>query len=699
MALIPQRRAGTSRFGGELPLIMGFFVAFPTALAVRAQVAVLLALPLVALIVHRSVDRGPREHRRLLSPLLLFTLAFVVALGPRALVLVSGDPGRFFVINGSSGETVSVFIPPPQTRLEKSFNAVRNPFVEGTIRDWSDPISNAKRGFSGTLVLAGSDGYEGSASAEARVRTGTGGSYVAVAVGKELEAKANVRPGRILAGSLAAKFLERLPRGSGALNVIYYDAKQRYLLDRALSGVGSRATLAHPRPGSWYRLYGTDRVPRRAAFANLLFVVHGLKNREERVFRLDAALLMPNASSPTRYYMYPRGRETAGIWSDVAGRALAVSITMLLAVFVGYLFPLGARLARRVPSLDLPGMADRRTRLMIIAFVGVGIAAYCLEMSTYGGYGGYLSAFSAHPNAGLGKFYIRTLATLTTGAAVLLLARRMWFGRGARWQRFEIAVIVLGFGIAFSYWLKAVIAIPVLTVLLFWYFTRRGAVIWLALFTVVFAVLTPFVYQVRSEGGVHLSDFATSSYWGEFLTNLQSRFFHFESLMVVIPFAQHEAPWQPLLDFLETAVPRAFWHDKPLSLNARFTEQYLQGGLHSRSDVGVISMPGEMWLTGGWLSVVLCGLGIGVLLRAIQTLIASPARQPGTVLVAVTVLTTLVFANDGWGLASTVVSVLILAVGWLVPLRRVRAQPDRRPVPVVPGRRALHWVGRPRVEP
>jgi hypothetical protein len=698
MALTTEPRAGRARFGGELPLIMTFFIVFPTALGVRAQVVVLLALPLLALAVHKSVDRSHREQRRLLSPLVLFTLAFVVALGPRAVLLASGDPGRFFVINGASGETVSAFVTPPQARHSKDFNAVRNPFVEATTRDWGPPASNARRGFRGRLIRAPSDGYEGLASAEVRVRTGTGGSYVAVPVGENLEAKASVRPGRLVAGSLAAKSLERLPRGPMELNVIYYDAKQRYIVDRPLSGRGSHAIVADPHPGRWYRLYGTDRVPRRAAFANLLFVVHGLKQRAVQAFRLDAALLMPNVSSRARYYTYGSGREKPGIWSHVAGRALAVSIAMLLAVFVGYLFPLGARLAGRMPQLQIPGMGDRRTRRVIVVFVGVGIAAYCLEMATYGGYWGYLASFSANPPGGNGKFYIRMLATLTTGSAVLLLTRRIWFGRSGPWPRVEVGIIVLGFGVAFSYWLKAVIAIPALTVLLFWYFTRRRAVIWLGVFAAVFALMTPFVYQVRSQAGIRLSDFTSSSYWSEFFTNLQSRFFHFESLMVVIPYAHRERPWQPLLDFFGDAIPRVLWHNKPLSVNARFTEQYLQGALHNRTDVGVISLPGELWLTGGWLSVVLVGIAIGVLLRLTQTIIASPARQPGTLLLAVTLLTTLVFANDGWGLASTAISVLVLAVGWLVPLRRVRRQADTRTVPVIRDRRRPQWVGRPRVE-
>jgi hypothetical protein len=660
-------RPVTPPFGRELPLLIAFLVAFPTALAIRTQLVVLFALVPIALLVHRVIDRPDRERRRLLSPLVLFTLAFVLALGPRAVLLASGSPGRFFVLDPVSGRTVSAFITAPQARRDHTFNAIRNPFVEGTTRDWGAPVSN---GFAGTLARA-ADGYEGSASAEARVRTGRGGTYVGVAVAEPFEAKTHVSPGHIVAGSIAAKALERLPRGRLELEVIYYGAGERYIRDELLSGAGARPARADPAPGRWYRLYGTSRVPGGAAYANLYVVVHGLAPRRAYRFRLDAALLVPDAPSRTTFIAYGRSaNEDTGMWKDAAERALSVSIAMLLAVFLGYLLPFGARLARRIPALELPGLADRRTRRLAVVLVAVGLVAYAAEMETYGGYGGYLSAFSKDPTGGLGKFYIRAVATLTTGVAVLLLTRRISVGRTERWRPLEVALIVTGFAIALSYWLKAMIVIPVLTVMLFWYFVRRRALVWLVLSTAGFAILTPFVYQVRAAGTIRLADFTQASYWSEFLTNLQSRFFHFESLMVVIPYADREPPWQPLLDFFGNVVPRALWHGKPLSANARFTHEYLQGGLHHSTDVGVISLPGEMWLTGGWLAVTIGGAALGVMLRLTQALIEDPAREPGTLLVAVTLLTMLVFANDGWGLASTVTSVLILAVGWLGPLRR-----------------------------
>jgi hypothetical protein len=662
-------------FTRALLLGMGFLIAFPTALGVRIQLAVLIALPLAAYWVHRRIDRGPPERRRVLSPLVFFALAFVVVLGSRAALLATGTPGRFFVIDGESGSTVSAFITPLQTRLDKRFNAVRNPFVEGTARDWSQPASNARRGFQGRLVRTTRDAFEGAAAAEVRGRAGRGGTYLAVAVGDAFEAKADVRRSRLVAGALAVKSLRALSDGRIDLNVIYYDAAQRYIVDRPLSGRSARAAVGRPRPGRWYRLYGTDVVPRRAAFANLLFVVHGLHDRSPYAFRMDAALLMPRATSRTTYFSYARRQEPPGIWSHVAGRALGVSIVMLLAVFLGYVFAVGARLARRVPALRIAGLGDRRSRRLMLGFAGVGTAAYALEMWTYGGYGGYLAAFTGDPTAGLGKFYIRMVATLTTGIAVALLARRAWLGRREPWRALEATLIVLGFAIALSYWLKAVIAIPALTVLLFWYFARRRGVLALGLFALGFALLTPFVYQVRSQGGIRLGDLTDGSYWSELLVNIQSRFFHFESLMVTIPFPDREPPWQPLVDFFGDAVPRALWTSKPLSANARFTHEYLQGGLHHSSDIGVISLPGELWLVGGWLGVLVAGMAIGVLLRFAQALVARPVSQPGTVLLGVTVLTALLFANDGWGLASTAISVLVLAVGWLLSLRRLGAEP------------------------
>ncbi len=647
------------------------------------QVTLLFALIPLAFVIHVVVGLGPGDQRPLLGPLVIFALAFVLVLGPRALLLATGEPGRFFVLNSSTGRTAAAFIAPPAQRRERTLNTVRNPFVEASTRDWGTPVSNAGGGFAAKTVRARADGFEGHSSAEADVQTGTGGSYVGVPVGNAFEAKAQVSPGHIVSGSVAVKSLQRLPRGRLELEVIYYDAKQQYVSDRPLSSPRSRGRISDPAAGRWYQLFGTSRVPPRAAFGNLLVVAHGFKDNQRRTFRLDAAQLIVNARSRSEFFTHVP-RDVPAIWNDAARRALTVSIIMLLAVFVGYLVPLGAWMARRVPDFALRGVEDRRTKRFVLAFTAVSVLGYIAEMSTYGGYRGYLETFANNPTAALGKFYLHTLATLSTGAAVLLLAHRLAVGRRTRWRWLEVVVIPLGFGIALSYFLKAVIAIPLLTVLLYWYFIRRRAIVWLGAFIAGFAALTPFVYLVRGQGQVHLSELLTSDYWREFLANLQSRFYHFESLMTAMPFRGSGHPWQPAVDFFANIVPRVFWHAKPLSSDARFTHEYLQGGLHARSDIGVLSLPGELWLIGGWAAVLITALGLGVLLRVVNALLIRRERHTGTVLVAATVMTVLVFLNDGWGLASALTSVLIIGVGWLVPLRRIprertRLKPAGRP--------------------
>lgn len=653
-----------------------FLFADHASFELGMQVTLLFALIPLAFVIHVVVGPGTGDQRRLLGPLVIFTIAFVLTLGPRALLLATGEPGRFFVLNSSTGSTAAAFIAPPAQRRERTLNTVRNPFVEASTRDWGTPVSNARGGFAAKIVRARADGFEGHSSAEADVRTGTDGSYVGVPIGNAFEAKAQVTPGHIVSGSIAVKSLQRLPRGRLDLEVIYYDAKQQYVSDRPLSGPGSRAGISDPAAGRWYQLFGTSRVPRRAGFGNLLVVVHGFKDDQRRTFRLDAAQLIANARSRSEFFT-DVPPDVPGIWSHAARRALTVSILMLLAVFLGYMVPLGARMGRRVPDFALRGLEDRRTKRFVLALTAVSVLGYIAEMSTYGGYRGYLETFANNPTAALGKFYLHTLATLSTGAAVLLLAHRLAVGRRAQWRWLEVVVIPLGFGIALSYFLKAVIAIPLLTVLLYWYFLRRRAIVWLGAFIAGFAALTPFVYLVRGQGQVHLSDLLTSDYWSEFLANLQSRFYHFESLMLAMPFRGSGHPWQPAVDFFANTVPRALWHAKPLSTNARFTREYLQGGLHARSDIGVLSLPGELWLIGGWAAVLIGALGLGVLLRLVHALLIRRQRHTGTMLVAATLMTFLVFLNDGWGLASALTSVLIIGVGWLVPLRLISSGGNR----------------------
>jgi hypothetical protein len=681
--ILARRRARRLPFTPAVEVIAlaaccALLVAFPTALGLRAGIALLFALALLALAVAWLVEGGPPEGRRLLSPVVLFALAFVVVLGPRAVLLASGDPGRFFVIDGSTGTTRSAFVAPPEARREPGHSAVRNPSVEGTTRDWGAPVSNAEKGFSGTLSRVSSDGYEGTSSAEARVRTGTGGSFISVAVGDGLEAKADVRPGQLVSAALAVKAPGRRPVGRIALKVAYYGADTRFIVDKRVSGLG--AVPARRSPDRWIRLYGTSRVPRGAVYANPVAVVRGYQDRVALRFRLDAARLIPGARSPTDFPADVPPIDGTAVWRDAALRALAVALAMLLAVFAGYLLPLGAPLARRLPPFQLEGLRDPRTRTVLLALAGVGVVAYVVEMATYGGYRGYLASFSADPTESLGRFYIRMFATLATGAAVVLLVHRIAGGRREPFRPLEVAIVAIGLGIAVSYWLKAMIVIPLLTVLLVLHFARRGAAVWLGVCGVVLALITPFVYQVRSAGGVRPSDLIASAYWSEFLTNLQSRFFHFESLMIVIPYANRGHPWDPMAEFVGTAIPRVVWDDKPLSLNAQFTEQYLHGGLHARSDVGVVSLPGEIWLIGGWAGVIVVGVAIGVLLRSIQAMLAEPAREAGTLLLAVTALTWLLFTNDGWGLASSAITVVMLAVGWLAPLTRVPWTDSAEPI-------------------
>jgi hypothetical protein len=269
----------------------------------------------------------------------------------------------------------------------------------------------------------------------------------------------------------------------------------------------------------------------------------------------------------------------------------------------------------------------------------------------------------------LGRWYLHAVASVPAALAVLLLARRIDLGLRARWRVLEVFVIVAGIAIALSYWLKAAIILPLLTVLLFAYFVRRRAAILLWLGGIGLAVVTPFVYLVRGSGRIDFALLTTQTYWQEFADNLSSRFFHFESLMITTPFGATQPAWQPFADFVNTVVPRVLWEDKPLSAAARFSDEYLRSGLHSQTDVGVLSLPGEIWLVGGAPGIVVCGVLIGVLLRLAHTLVRHSEGR-GTLLLAAGLVTTLLFLNDGWGLASAAVTMLIASAGWLVMLRR-----------------------------
>jgi hypothetical protein len=225
--------------------------------------------------------------------------------------------------------------------------------------------------------------------------------------------------------------------------------------------------------------------------------------------------------------------------------------------------------------------------------------------------------------------------------------------------------------------LKTALAIPLLTVLLVLYFRRRrtGIALWIS--AVAFVVLTPFVYLVRSEGKLRLSELVSGAYWSDFSQSASSRFFHFESLMIASQHGSSEHPWQPFVDFFTTLVPRAVWPGKPVSEAARFTHQYLVPGLHAPQDIGVISLPGTAWLAGGTTGLFVLGLVLGVLLRFARTYLADARANAGSVLLTAGLVTFLVFLNDGWGLASSLIQMLIASLGWLV-LLRIDRTPRRR---------------------
>jgi hypothetical protein len=257
--------------------------------------------------------------------------------------------------------------------------------------------------------------------------------------------------------------------------------------------------------------------------------------------------------------------------------------------------------------------------------------------------------------------------------AVYLAIWRVSAGRTVPWRWEEVALIVLGIVVGLSYWLKSTIAIPVAVALLCMYAIRRRAAIAIWIAAALFALLTPFVYIVRGAGSIGLGDLFSAAYREEFLANLSSRFFQFESLMFATPVPWSEAPWTPLADLGTSVVPRVLWDDKPLSASARFTEEYLLPGLARPTDVGVLSLPGEFWTLGGAVGVVLGGLAIGVLLRAVHSLVSTRRHELGTLLLAISVLVALLLLNDGEGVASVAILVAIASVGWLPFIQRTRS--------------------------
>jgi hypothetical protein len=383
---------------------------------------------------------------------------------------------------------------------------------------------------------------------------------------------------------------------------------------------------------------------------------------------VDAAALIPGVTS-TRQLADRLEDSAKRRWDDAYTRALLIALGMLVAVVVGYLLPVGPKLADGVPAVDFVDTRQGAGRRWLLAVCALGVIGWVWEMDGYGGYQGYLDALGALGEKGRGHWYQHALATLPSGAAVFLLAARMRGGR-PRLVWWEWLIVVIGTAIATSYFLKATLAIPAVTIVLLLCAVRPRAAWLLAAGAAIFAVVTPVIYQVRDSGRISFHDLLNGEYWTQFPSNLASRFFHFESLMIAAPLPASESPFQPLVDLVTTVVPRELWHGKPDSAAARFTDEHLVGGLHSPTDVGIISLPGEAWLLGGIAGIVILGLAIGVLLRTAEELFRTRLDQPATLLLASALTTGLVFLNDGWGIASAAIVMAIASVGWLVLLRR-----------------------------
>jgi hypothetical protein len=146
--------------------------------------------------------------------------------------------------------------------------------------------------------------------------------------------------------------------------------------------------------------------------------------------------------------------------------------------------------------------------------------------------------------------------------------------------------------------------------------------------------------------------------------------------MITTPYPASEPVWQPLVDLSTTAVPRTFWEGKPLSAATRFTHDHLLPGLHSATDIGIISLPGEAWQLGGAVGIAVFGVALGIILRALHHLLRERSGEPGTLLVGCIGLAGVLFLNDGWGIVSALVTTLIAVFGTLVFLRRSGARND-----------------------
>ena len=599
---------------------------------------------------------------------MLFTCVFVLVLGIRAVSLASGDDGRYFAVSGSDDAVVTKSV----AQLKQDLPEAVKPVPGEVGSDRSPPVGSRI-----TTTTTTSHPFSGSESILLEFSAGArgGSSYfelpgpkreaLSVTPGEHVSVSAAVRPVSGSFGGTSIRLYARYRTDGGA-----------FVDDRLASGAGSVDRVVSASRGRWYRLYGATTAPRRAASATLLILLGDPAPTGRYSMQIDAPVLVPGSYSAARLdaYANPRAPHSSP-WRDAFNKALLISLATLAAVFVGYALALGPWLSARLPRLDLRSPRDGRTIRILVALTAIGLAAFVIEMATYGGYGGYLDSLHDAWRSAAGKWYLHSLATIPTGVAVFLVARRAWAWGAEPWHFWEVALIALGVAIGTGYWLKSTIAIPAAIALLFVYFVRRRAVVGLWVAAGLFAILTPFVYIVRGAGSIGLGDLVSSAYRDEFFANLSSRFFQFESLMFASTAPASDDVWRPLADVATSVVPRVLWDDKPVSASARFTEQYLLPGLANPTDIGVQSLPGEFWTLGGPAGVILGGVIIGVLLRAAHSAISRQDVHPGTILVVCSVVTALLLLNDGEGVAAVSILVAIASFGWIPFVKRAEG-PD-----------------------
>jgi hypothetical protein len=630
----------------------------PTLLDPWIQIALLAVLAACAVALQWSTDRAAQRDRHLIGPLTLFVLAFILVTAPRAIELAAGGEGRYFQVSG--GQTRTIF----DARLRRDEPERSMPAgaaLEGAARRGGVPTS-----VGGDVRTIHDQAYLGDAAISVVARPDRDLRYLALQLPGPLGPTSAVADGEPVAGSVAVRPRSRLPNGTTVqLYVRFFDADGRFLRDRLLAGVGVE-TLAQP---GWHRLDGWATTHGRGQSAGLVVLVRPVSATRRSAILVDAPVVISGERSTEGFVGPPGGRSS---WADALSRGMAASLALLGAVLLGYVLGPKTTILRRLPELRLPSLGERGPRLLAVVLLGVGVAAYVAEMWTYGGYGGYLDSLAEIGVAGLGKWYLHALALLPTGIAVMVVARRIALREPTAWTATELIIVSVGALIALSYWLKTAIAIPLLTILLLALFNRRRAALWAGLLLGGLVAAAPFVYLVRLRGKIDPGPLFTSSYWSDFGSTLSSRFFHLESTMIAIPHGASEHPWQPVVDFFVGLVPRTFWEGKPLSASARFTHDHLLSHLYAGTDVGVISLPGELWLVGGAVGLVVGGILVGLGLRLAHTLIAARSNEAGTLLVAATLTTGLIFLIDGWGVASAVTVLLITAAGWLVFIRPVR---------------------------